>query len=164
MRDAVPDLSRVGHAGNVDNPVVVLELRELARLGRALGLDVEVSEIRGVEDIAPAIDTLKGRVEAIYVAQDLVTITSRHRINTFALAARIATMYGARDSLETGALMSYGPNVVMLFRRAAEYVDKILQGAKPGELPVEQPTKLELVVNLTTTTALGITVPPSVKA
>ena len=164
LREAVPGLKRVGLIGNIENPVVVLELRELERMGRALGLDIVTKEIRRTEDIAPAIDALKGRVDGIYVAQDLVTITSRHRINTLALAARLVTMYGARDNLEAGGFMSYGPNSVVLFRRAAEYVDKILQGAKPGELPVEQPTRFELVVNLTTAKALGFSVPPSVLA
>jgi putative tryptophan/tyrosine transport system substrate-binding protein len=164
LREAVPGLKRVGLIGNIENPVVALELRELEKMGSVLGLEVLTKEIRRTEDIASAIDALKGRVEGIYVAQDLVTITSRHRINTLALAARLAVMYGARDNLEGGGLMSYGPNSVVLFRRAADYVDKILRGVKPGELPVEQPTRFELVVNLTTAKALGFSVPPALLA
>src|SRR4051812_31557301 len=103
----------------------------------------------------------KGRAEALYVAQDLLTITNRARINTLALEARLAVMHPSKDNIEAGGLMSYGPDFLLLFRRAAEYVDKVLRGAQPGELPIEQPTKYELVVNLTTAKALGLSIAPS---
>src|SRR3954453_18381508 len=155
LREAVPGLRGLGLLGNVGNPVVVIELRELETACRALGLDVVTSEIRRSEDVPSAMDNFRGRTEAVYVAQDLLTITNRPRINTLALGARLAVMHASRENIEAGGLMSYGPNFPLLFRRAAEYVDKVLRGAQPGELPVEQPTKYELVVNLTTAKALG---------
>ena len=116
------------------------------------------------EDIAPAFEALKGRAEALYVAIDPLVNTNRIRINTLALAARLPTMHGSREYVEAGGLMSYGPNFPDLFRRAADYVDKILRGAKPADLPVEQPTKFELVINLKTAKALGLDVPPTLLA
>ena len=113
---------------------------------------------------APAFETLKDRVDALYVAVDPLVVTNRVRINTLALAARLPTMHGIREIVEAGGLMSYGSNQSDLFRRAGDYVDKILRGAKPADLPVEQPTKFDLVVNLTTAKALGLTVPPTVLA
>src|SRR5262249_72272 len=105
---------------------------------------------RRSEDITPAIESLKDRADAIYVQADPLMNTNRVRISTLALGARLPTLGGIRDYVEAGGLMSYGPNFPDLFRRAAEYVDKILRGAKPGDLPVEQPTRFDLVVNLTT--------------
>ena len=125
-----------------------------------LGIDVTITDIARAEDIAPAIDALKGHAEFLYVVSDAFANANRVRINTFALAARIPTMHANREYIETGGLISYGANYPDLFRRAGDYVDKILRGAKPGDLPVEQPTKFELVINLTTAKALGLTVPP----
>ena len=127
---------------------------------RTLGLEVATSEIRRAEDIAPAFDALKDRVDALYVCADPLVSTNRIRISTLALAARLPTMHGQRENVEAGGLLSYGPNFPDLYRRAADYVDKILRGTKPADLPVEQPTKFDLVINLTTAKALGITVPP----
>ena len=112
--------------------------------------------IRRAEDIAPLLEALKGRADALYVASDPLLNTNRIRINTLALGARLPTMHGVRDYVEAGGLMSYGTNIVNQYRRAADYTDKILRGAKPG--PVEQPTKFDLVINLTTAKALGLTV------
>src|SRR5262249_49537147 len=112
-------------------------------------------------DIAPAIGGLKGKVDALYVAGDPLLTTSRVRINTLALATRLPTIYTARDFVEVGGLMSYGPKLPDLWRRAGDYVDKILRGAKPADLPVEQPSRFELVINLTTAKALGLTIPES---
>ena len=117
-----------------------------------------------VAGLAPAFDTLKGRAEALYVCNDPLMATNLNLINTFALVARLPTMYGIRERLEGGGLMSYGPNVTDLFRRAGIYVDKILRGAKAADLPGEQPTKFDLVVNLITAKALGLTVPPPLLA
>jgi putative ABC transport system substrate-binding protein len=105
------------------------------------------------------VEAVNGRVDALYVCTDALATTNRIRINTLALGARLPTMHGTRDYVEAGGLMSYGPNFPDLFRHAADYVDKILRGAKPGDIPVEQPTKFDLVVNLTTAKALGLTVP-----
>ena len=117
-----------------------------------------------MEDIAPAFDALRGRAEALYVCSSPLLTTNRIRVNNLALGIRVPTMYGFRDDIEAGGLMSYGPNLPSLFRRAADYVDKILRGAKPGDLPVEQPTKFDFIINLTTAKILGLEVPPSLVA
>jgi putative ABC transport system substrate-binding protein len=150
--------------GNVDFAEAVLELGEVQAAARRLGLEVAPLEIRRAEDITPAFEALKGNADALYVAQDALVATNRARIITLALSAQQPTIFGTRDFVQAGALMSYGPNFPDQFRRAAELVDKILRGAKPADLPVEQPTKFELVINLTTAKALGITVPASLFA
>src|SRR5262245_55186875 len=129
-----------------------------------LGLEVTRSEIRRAEDIAAAVEALKGLADALYVVGDSLVDANRIRINTLALSARLPTMHIAKEFVEAGGLMSYGPNVADLFRRAGDYVDKILRGAKPGDLPVEQPTKFDLVINLTTAKALGLTLPETLLA
>jgi putative tryptophan/tyrosine transport system substrate-binding protein len=121
-------------------------------------------EVRRAEDIAPAFEALKGRVDALYVTTDAFINTNRIRINTLANVARLPTITGVREYVEAGSLMSYGADLTDLFGRAAEYVDKILRGAKPGDLPVQQPTKFDLVINLTTAKALGLDVPPTLLA
>src|ERR1700730_4213889 len=164
LREAVPGLRRLAILANVGNPAATLEMNEVRAAARTLGLEVITLEIRRGEDIAPAFEALKGRAEARYVAIDALANASRIRINTSALGARLPTMHGSRDYVEAGGLMSYGPNVPDLWRRAAEYVDKILHGAKPGDIPVEQRTKFDFVVNLTTAKALGLDVPPMLLA
>jgi putative ABC transport system substrate-binding protein len=149
---------------NAGYPAAVLEMGEVQVAAGALGLEVVTSEIRRAEDIAPAFEALKGRAEALYVAPDALVFTNRIRINTLALAARLPTIHGAREYVEAAGLMSYGANYLNLYRRAAEYVDKILRGAKPADIPVEQPTRFDLVVNLITAQALGLTMPPSLLA
>jgi putative ABC transport system substrate-binding protein len=139
-------------------------MHETETAARTLGLEVATSEIKNAEDITPSIDALKARADALYVCADPLLTSHRTQINTLALGARLPTMHGVRAYVEAGGLMSYGPSFPILFRRAAEYVDKILRGAKPGDIPVEQPTKFDLVVNLTTAKALGLTVPPSLLA
>jgi ABC-type uncharacterized transport system substrate-binding protein len=164
LREAAPGLRRLAIIGNVGYPASVLEMSEVQGAARTIGLEVATLEIRRAEDIAPAFETLKDRVEALYVCGDALTATNRIRIYTFALAARLPTIIGSRESLESGGLISYGPNFVDLYRRSADYVDKILRGAKPADLPVEQPTKFDLVINLVTARALGLDVPPSLIA
>jgi putative ABC transport system substrate-binding protein len=117
-----------------------------------------------VQDIAPAVEALKDRADALYIASDPLVVGNQIRINTFALAALLPTMSTIRDQIEAGGLMSYGPNIPDQFRRAADYVDKILHGTKPGVIPVEQPTKFDLVLNLITARAMGVTIPPSLLA
>ena len=112
-------------------------------------------------DIGPAFEALNGRADALYVSGDPIMVTNRIRINTLVLGARLPTIYNSREFVEAGGLMSYGPNFPDLYRRAAEYVDKILRGAKPADMPVEQPTKFDLVINLTTAKALGLAIPES---
>jgi putative tryptophan/tyrosine transport system substrate-binding protein len=160
LREVFPGLRRLAVLANVSNPVSGAEMGEV----QALGLDVVILEIRRGEDIAPAFETLKGRAQALYVAGDPLMITNRVRINTLALGARLPTTYNQREYVEAGGLMSYGPNFPDLFRRAGDYVDKILRGTKPADIPVEQPTKFDLIINLITAKALGLTVPPSLLA
>ena len=137
---------------------------EVQAAAHTLGLDVVTLEIRGPEDIMPAFEALKSRAQALYIAGDPLVLTNRARINTLVLAARLPAIYGQREYVEPGGLMSYGPNFPDLFRRAADYVDKILRGAKPSDLPVEQPTKFDFVVNVTTAKVLGLTVPDKLLA
>jgi putative ABC transport system substrate-binding protein len=149
---------------NVGSPYSVLELTEVQAAARTLGLDVDTIRIGRDEDIGPAFEALKGHTGALYVVPDPLISKNRFRINAFALAGRLPTMHGFRELAEAGGLMSYGPNWPDMFRRAAGFVDKILRGAKPTDIPVEQPTKFDLIVNLTTAKALGITVPPTLLA
>src|SRR5262249_26519193 len=156
LREIVPGLGRLAILGNVGNPTIVLDIGEVQATARTYGLEVITLEIRRGEGIAPAFEALKGRAEALYVIIDPLVATHRIRINTLVLAARLPTMLTQREAVELGGLMSYGANFPDLFRRAADFVDKILRGAKPGDIPVEQPTKFDLVINLTTAKALGL--------
>jgi putative tryptophan/tyrosine transport system substrate-binding protein len=159
LREVVPGLRRLAIMANVGNPATVLELGELQAAAGTLGLELVTLEIRHAQDIVPAFEALKGRSEALYVCTDGLINTNRIRINILAVAARLPTMYASRDYVETGGLMSYGVNFPDLFGRAADYVDKILRGTKPGIIPVEQPTKFDLIINLTTAKALGLAIP-----
>jgi putative ABC transport system substrate-binding protein len=159
LREVVSGLRRLAIMANVDYPAAVQEMGEIQAAAGTLGLDVATFEIRRAEDIAPAFEALKGRVEALYVVGDALVMTHRVRINTLALSTRLPTIFFLREYVEAGGLMSYGPIIADLFRRAADFVDKILRGAKPGEIPVEQPTKFDLAINLTTAKALGLDVP-----
>jgi putative ABC transport system substrate-binding protein len=161
MREAIPDLRRLAIMANVGFPDAVLEMDEVQVTAKTLGLELAILEIRRAEDIAPSFEGLKSRADALYVCSDPLVNANRIRINTLALGARLPTMHGFREYVEPGGLMSYGPNVPDLFRRAADYVDKILRGTKPGDIPVEQPTRFDLVINLTTAKALGLTIPES---
>ena len=158
LREVIPGLRRLAIIANSDNLSAVLEVREAQAAARALGLDVVTSEIQRREDIAPAFEALKGRVDALYVAADPLLNTNRMRVAILAVGARLPTMYSIREPIETGGLIYYGPNFADLNRRAADFVDKILRGTKPADLPVEQPTKFELIINLTTAKALGLTI------
>jgi len=164
LREVVPGLRRLAVLANVGNPVSGVEMGEVLAAAKALGLDVVTLEIRRAEDIAPAFETLKGRAQALYVAGDPLMITNRVRVNTFALVARLPSTYNQREYVEAGGLLSFGPNFPDLFRRAGDYVDKILRGTKAGEIPVEQPTKFDLVINMATARALGLVVPPALLA
>jgi putative tryptophan/tyrosine transport system substrate-binding protein len=164
LREIVPGLRRLAILGNASGPAVVLDMREAEAAARTLGLEVITSEIRRGEDIAPAFAALKRRAEALYVVLDPLTNTHRIRINTLALTARLPTMHTVREGVEAGGLMSYGANVTDLFRRAANYVDKILRVTKPGDIPVEQPSKFDLIINLTTAKALDLDIPPKLLA
>jgi ABC-type uncharacterized transport system substrate-binding protein len=164
LREVVPGLRRLAILANVASPAVVLDMREVQATAGTLGLEVTTSEIRQGEDIAPAFEALKSRADALYVCIDPLVSTHRIRINTLALAARLPTMHGSREFVEAAGLISYGTNIPDLFRRAAGYVDKILRGAKPADIPVEQPTKFDLIINLTTAKALGLEIPDKLLA
>jgi putative ABC transport system substrate-binding protein len=164
LREAVPDVRRLAILANVGSPASVLEKSEVEAAGRKLGLDVLPVEIRRADDIVPGLATLKGRAEALYVCGDALITNNRIRIITLALGARLATMYPSREHVDAGGLMSYGPNFSDLHRRAADYVDKILRGAKPADIPVEQPTKFDFVINLTTAKVLGLEIPSTLLA
>jgi putative tryptophan/tyrosine transport system substrate-binding protein len=164
LREIVPHLRRLAVLANVGYPAAALEMDEVQAAARTLGLEVVAFEVRGAKDIAPSFEALKGQAEALFLVGDPLMTANRNRINTLALAARLPTIYVQREYVDAGGLISYGANFPDLFRRAAELVDKILRGAKPGDIPVEQPTKFELVINLTTAKALGLEVPPTLLA
>jgi ABC-type uncharacterized transport system substrate-binding protein len=164
LRDVFPGLDRLAIMANVGDSQAVLQMHELQEAARTFRLEVISLEIRRTEDIAPTIESLKGRAHALYVVGDPLVNLNRVRINTFALVARLPTICVQREYVEAGCLISYGPNFLDLHRRSAEYVDKILRGAKPADLPVEQPTKFDLVINLVTARALGLIIPPTLLA
>jgi putative ABC transport system substrate-binding protein len=164
LREVLPRLRRLAILGNAGYPAAVLEMSELEAAARKLGLAVDTLAVRTAEDIAAVMETLRGRSDALYVCPDSLTATNSIRLGALALKAQIPTMHGVREFVEDGGLMSYGPNLTELFRRAGDYVDKILRGAKPGDLPIEQPTKFELVINLKTAKALGVAVPEALLA
>jgi ABC-type uncharacterized transport system substrate-binding protein len=162
LREAIPGLRRLAILANIASPASVLEMREVRAVAGTLGFEAVTLEIQ--QEIAPAFEKLKERADALLVTADPLINTNRIRINTLALGARLPTIYNFRDSVEMGGLMSYGPNLPELHRRAADYVDKILRGIKPGDIPVEQPTKFDLVINLITAKALGLEMLPTLLA
>ena len=164
LRQMVPGLHRLAVLADTDNPFVKLDVSQLRQAGVGLGVEVATFEMRRGEEIDPAFEALKGRAQALYVPATPVALVNRVRINTLALAAHVPTMLGVREYVEAGGLMSYGPNWPHMWGRAADFVDKILRGAKPADVPVEQPTKFDLVLNRTTAKALGLMVPDKLLA
>ena len=165
LRELIPRLSRLGALVNVTNPLHVPQLQETKAAAVTNGIDLMPVEIRYPDELGPAFETLaKERVEALAVPPDTVFSNFRRRIAELAAATRMPAIYGFREHVEDGGLMSYGPDNRGNYRRAAAYVDKILKGAKPGDLPIEQPTKFELVINLKTAKALGLEIPPQLLA
>ena len=161
LREVIPAVRRLAILTDLGYPASMREMGEVQTVARTLGFEITRLEIRQAEDITPAFEALTDRADALYVCSGPLMSTNQLRINTLALAARLPTTYSQRENVEAGGLMSYGANVPDLFRRAADYADKILRGAKPGDMPVEQPTKFELVINLKTAKAIGLTVPES---
>jgi putative ABC transport system substrate-binding protein len=159
LREVVPGLHRLAILANVGSPNGVLEMRDVQATAGTLGLEVAASEVRRAEDITPAFDAFKDRADALYVVSDPLVTTNRIRISILAVGARLPTMHGISENVEAGGLMSYGANFPDVYRRAAEYVDKILRGTKPGDIPIQQPTKFDLVINLTTAKVLGLMIP-----
>jgi putative ABC transport system substrate-binding protein len=164
LREIMPRLGTLAVLANARSANAVLEMGEAQAAARSLGLGVILSQIGVADDIAPAVEALKGRADAVYTCSDPLLTTNRIRVNSLALGALLPTMHGFREYVEAGGLTSYGPNFPDLFRRAADFVDKILRGVKPADLPVEQPTKFDLVINLITAKALGLAIPPSLLA
>ena len=161
LREIRPDLRSLAILANVGHRESVLEMDQVQATVRSLGIEVAKLEIRRAEDISPAFESLKGQADALYVVASALIAANRTRIITFALSARLPTSFNTREYVEAGALMSYGPNFLDQFRRTAEIVDKILRGAKPADIPIEQPTKFDLVINLTTAKTLGLKIPES---
>ncbi len=162
MRELVPGLQRLVILTNADTPGMMAETAKVQTAGHAAGLEVVTLAVRNGDEITSAFDGLKGRADAVYCVPGPLTGSNRVRIITLALAEKLPAIYGSRDYVEAGGLISYGPAVADLFRRAADIVDKILRGAKPADIPVEQPTKFYLFINGTTAKALGLTIPQSI--
>ena len=164
FREAVPGLRRFGIFFDASSPVNVEEMREAQAAAGKLGLDAFPIEVRRAEDIAPAFDMLKDRAHGLYVVANPLILSSVVRINILAVGARLPTIYIAKEYVQGGGLMAYGPSFQGIYRRAAEFSDKILRGTKAADIPVEQPTKFDLIVNLSTAKALGIEIPPMLLA
>jgi putative ABC transport system substrate-binding protein len=164
LREIVPHVRRLAVMADVANTQAVLELSEDEALAHTLGIEGVALEIRRGEDITPAFEMLKEQVDALYVVVSALVAANRARILTLALSRRLPTIFSIREFVEAGGLMSYGPNYPDQFRRAAELVDKILRGTKPGDIPVEQPTRFDFVINLHTAKTLGLNVPPTLLA
>jgi putative ABC transport system substrate-binding protein len=161
LREVVPALRRLAVMGPVADVGIELEAAEVQAAARALGLDATMVDIRRAEDVAPAFEALRGSADALYVAASPVLNLNRSRVITWEHVARLPTMHGFREDVDAGALMSYGPSAPDMWRRTADIVDKILRGAKPADIPVQQPTKFELVFNLNTAKAIELNVPPT---
>ena len=159
LRELLPDLRQLAVIADAGYSASVLEKDEVQSSARKLGVEVDVLAIRRAQDIAPAFEAIKSGTQALYVCPGALVNANHARINTLALGARLPTMHAVRDFI--GALLSYAANYTYLFRRSASYVDRILKGAKPADMPVEQPTKFELVINLTTAKALRLSIPES---
>jgi putative tryptophan/tyrosine transport system substrate-binding protein len=160
LRELIPTLRRLAILKDVGNPFADRDVGEVRSAARSIALEVETFEVRQADDIDRAFETFRGRAGALYIPSVPLLFANSGRINSLALAARLPTMHGVRELVESGGLISYGPHWPDMWRRAANFVDKILRGAKPADLPVEQPIKFELVINLKTAKAVGLTLPP----
>ena len=163
LKEIVPKLSRVAVLTNSANPVIALAVGETQAAARVLGLSVQALDVRAPDELQGAFAAMqRSRAQALVLTADSLHFSQRRRIIDFAAKGRLPAAYAYREFVQAGGLIAYGPNFFDLYRHAATFVDKILRGAKPADLPVEQPTRFELVVNLKTAKALGITFPPSV--
>jgi len=164
LKETLPKISRVAAIWNPANPIFqALQVKETKVAAQALGVPLQMLEARGPEEIDAAFASMaRVRTGALLVLLDPVFTTYRKRIADLALKGRLPAISGIREHPDAGLLMSYGPNFAELYRRAATYVDKILKGAKPADIPVERPTKFELVINLKTAKQIGLTIPQSV--
>jgi putative ABC transport system substrate-binding protein len=161
LREVVPGIHRLAILVDVGNPVSVEETQQVQSAADTFGVKSFPLAIRRAEDIVPAFEGLKDRADALYVVANPLIFSNIIRINILAAGARLPTSYIAREYVQAGGLLSYGPSFTEIYRRAGDFFDKILRGTKPADLPVEQPTKFDLVINLTTAKALGLTIPES---
>jgi putative tryptophan/tyrosine transport system substrate-binding protein len=162
LHEAIPSVRRVALLGNIGGPLILLEMKAAEEAAPKLGLDVFRLGVRKTEDIEPAIESVKDRADALYVCTDPLISTNRVPINILAIGQKLPTMNSFREYVQAGGLISYGPNFPDLFRRAGDFVDRILRGAKPADLPVEQPVKFDLMINATTAKVLGLTIPEKI--
>lgn len=161
LRELTPGLERLGVLTETGNPYAALDVKEVERAARSFNIQVQTAALEPGEEIDVALNALKGRVHGLYVLPTPVFFAHRVQLNVRSLAAGLPTMYVIREYVEAGGLISYGPNWPSMWRRAADLVAKILNGAKPGDIPIEQPTQFDLVINARTAKALGLTVPPT---
>jgi putative ABC transport system substrate-binding protein len=162
LQEVVPNVRRVALLGNVGSPLIILEMTAAEEAAPKLGLEVFRLGVKKSEDIEPAIESLKRRADGLYVCTDPLITSTRLRINIVAIGEELSTMKSVREYVQAGGLISYGPNFPDLFRRAGDFVDKILRGVKPADLPVEQPVKFDLMINATTAKVLGLTIPEKI--
>jgi putative tryptophan/tyrosine transport system substrate-binding protein len=160
LREVVPNLRQLTILVNGANPANMIEVNRVRAVAQSIGIEGTIVELRQPKEIAPSLEALVGRTDAIYVTPDSFIFTHLTTINAFVQNARLPTMHGSREYTAAGGLMSYGPNNLDQFRLAAEYIDKILKGKTPAELPVAQPTKFELAINLNTARALMLNISP----
>jgi putative tryptophan/tyrosine transport system substrate-binding protein len=165
IKQIIPDIARVAIMWNATNPYPALVFRQTENAARQLKIEVQSLEVRTPDDVSSALEAaMREKANALITVEDPLTVNYRKQIADFAAENRLPTISGLREYVDAGGLLSYGPDLADLYRRAAGYVDKILKGAKPSELPVEQPTKFALVINLKTSKALGLTIPPDMLA
>ena len=162
LHEVVPSVRRVALLGNIASPLILLEMKAAEEAAPKLGIEVFRLGVEKTEDIDSAFTSLKDRADALYVCTDPLISTNRVRINILAIGEKLPTMNSFREYVQAGGLISYGPNFPDLFRRAGDFVDKILRGAKPADLPVEQPVKFDLMINTTTAKVLGLTIPEKI--
>jgi putative ABC transport system substrate-binding protein len=165
LKEAIPSITRIAVILNLSNPTLVTQRKQIEVAVRSLGFQPQFLDVRRPEDLGRAFDAaVKQRADAVHVGLDFLAQSNHRRIIDLAAKHQLPTIYSTREFVDAGGLMAYGVSRIEMYRRAAIYVDKILRGAKPGDLPIEQPTKFELVINLKTAKALGLTIPPSLLA
>jgi putative ABC transport system substrate-binding protein len=162
LSELLPGLKRIAYLQDMGNPVAKPQWEALEMAARSLGIESQILDVRKPEDLGPAIEAASGQHAALLVGNDSVTHVSRQHVVELAAKHRVLAIYATREFVEDAGLISYAVSYADLYRRAAGYVDKILKGAKPTDLPIEQPTKFELVINLKTAKTLGLTIPQSV--
>jgi putative ABC transport system substrate-binding protein len=164
LRESVPNLRRVAVLSNPANPSQAVAVRDVTAAARSMGLQLRILEVTAASGLESGFASMaKDRVDGLLVLTDPLFLINRERIASLALRHRVPSMHAIKESVESGGFMSYGPSLVGTYRRAAVFVDKILKGAKPADLPVEQPTTFELIINLKTAKALGLTIPQSLR-